>query len=199
MTTKELFQIGYEDGKAMMLNMQYVNNEAYMTGYKMAEEDRKEDMKVFEIMINPLYRIFSAYDEDGEKVDPIDFIFKKIREHNMNGGELPKGVYLIGSKRDAIKLANQTGHAMVEIKLEDSRGIPLREGKKEKYYIELPWYFKDNGKNEALSINTYVSTLLNWNHGKVYLPNEKKWFADVIKLEVRKENPFERWMSRQAV
>ena len=134
-------------------------------------------------LTKPLYRHFEAYENYEEVYCPIIFVYNKILEHvKGNITELPKNIYIIKTKAEAIKHANITGNILMEVDVIDEKGIPASEYTKNKYWVEIPW--KDakihkTKKQEAVLIpGTIEFTLLNpyWegdqNIKRVILPKE---------------------------
>ena len=186
---KEIFQHGYNVAQGIeQPNLSLVDHPAFQGGMQQYEKDKKKTYRDIELLLGSLHRVFGAYNEDGEKVsDPIKFVYGKTIEHYKTGGELPKGVYRLSGKTQALQLANKTGHAIAQIELYDEARIPITG-----YYIELPWHFNSNDKREAY-VFTLASVLLDWKYVRIFVPSPRKWGAGVVKVDIDNRTPYERW------
>lgn len=81
----------------------------------------------------------------------LDALTAEIVDHATNGGNLSDHIHLVRGEKPVVELADRLGHALVEVYLEDKRGIPLEEilkdrGVKGRYVMEVPWQFEGKGE-----------------------------------------------------
>lgn len=179
-----MFKKGYDiEYYGSMHKIENLNNAEYLAGIKSAQQKIKQTKQQAGIYISRLCKMFGAYNEYGEEIDPVRFIKNNILKTIKENNELPKCVHNIVTKQEILKLVNTTGYALVQVNPEDEKGIPVSEYVKGKICIEIPWYFEGYKNREAYINYRDIKFIIldELNIIKVFLPTKKNWSANIIK------------------
>ena len=134
---RELFEMGYSHGRTDFRpsDLNVLNEPAYRIGLQRAREEEQEVGDHF----RQLYETFGSMHGTD-----LQGLRRSILAEFQGQGSLPPMVHKVDGKRQAQRVADQTGHAVLYVDIHDDQHIPIhgRIGRGGPLYaIELPWRF----------------------------------------------------------
>src|SRR5690606_17018355 len=134
---RELFEMGYSHGRTDFRpsDLNVLNEPAYLIGLQRAREEEQEVGDHF----RQLYETFGSMHGTD-----LQGLRRSILAEFQGQGSLPPMVHKVEGKRQAQRVADQTGHAVLYVDIQDDQHIPIhgRIGRGGPLYaIELPWRF----------------------------------------------------------
>ena len=128
-----IFDQGYQNEYAGIdHDLNLISLPEYQEGIKQAKTYQQKQRNNYTNLISPLV---NKYHDS----DPIKLIKACILSNIHNSTSLIDGITIIKSKKQALALAEESGHTILEIIVQDEKGIPSSEHSKKRFAIEISW------------------------------------------------------------